>query len=208
MAEKLGNSSFSDIVTKISQDDNKWLQWKPEIFTDIFHRTVFTPLPPQDECMGLLYNYFETFNNLFPLFHEPTFMHLVEKQYSPEPYQGSGWWASLNVALAISCKTQGMRERLPRFEDRAWSYFKNALAVLSELTLRNTDLLSVQALLGMTMFLQGTPNPQPSFVLIGSAIRLAHSIGLHKRGSAYGFNEKETEQRKRVFWIAYMMDKE
>lgn len=54
----------------------------------------------------------------------------------------------------------------------------------------------------------GTPNPQPSFFMVAAAIRLAHSLGLHKRGSAQGMNPGEIEQRKRVFWIAYMLDKE
>lgn len=59
-----------------------------------------------------------------------------------------------------------------------------------------------------SLFLQGTPNPQPSFFLVAAAIRLSHSIGLHKRGSGFGLNPVEVEQRKRVFWIAYLLDKE
>jgi len=39
-------------------------------------------------------------------------------------------------------------------------------------------------------------------------MRLAHSIGLHKKGSNFNLNSAEVEQRKRVFWIAYMLDKE
>jgi hypothetical protein len=39
-------------------------------------------------------------------------------------------------------------------------------------------------------------------------MRLAHSIGLHKRGSVFGLTAEESEQRKRVFWIAYMLDRE
>ena len=68
----------------------------------------------------------------------------------------------------------------------------------------NPNLLTIfQAL-----FLQGTPNPQPSFFFVAAAIRLSHSIGLHKRGSGFNLNPPETEQRKRVFWIAYMLDRE
>ena len=58
------------------------------------------------------------------------------------------------------------------------------------------------------MFLLGTPNPQPSFFLVSAALRLSHSIGLHKRGSGFNLNPIELEQRKRVFWIAYILDKE
>ena len=185
------------------------MYWKPEIFGDIFVRRVFKPLPPKDEAMSLFRDFFENFNCMFPLFHEPTFMHLVEKQYSRDPYEGSGWWASINVALAIAYRIRVMSNVVPQEDDqKAWYYLKNAMGVLTELTLRNTDLLSVQALLGMALFLQGTPNPQPSFFLISAAIRQSHSIGLHKRGSAFNLNLVEAEQRKRVFWISYMLDKD
>ncbi|EEP80649.1 conserved hypothetical protein [Uncinocarpus reesii 1704] len=207
--EKTGDSSFEDMISSAYIDDNKWIYWKPEIFSDIFARRVFKPLPPRDEALSLFRDYFENFNCVFPLFHEPTFMHLVERQYSRDPYEGSGWWASINVALAIAHRLRVMSNLVPQEEDKkAWLYLKNAMGVLTELTMRNTDLLSVQALLGMALFLQGTPNPQPSFFLVAAAIRLSHSIGLHKRGSGFGLNPVELEQRKRVFWIAYMLDKD
>jgi len=160
----------------------------------------------------MLGHYFEYFNSSLPLFHEPTFMHLVDMQYSDSPYAGSGWWACLNVALAIAHRMRVLKTKAapPNSVEEAngWAYFKNALAVVPELILKNTDLLSVQALIGMCIFLQGTPNPQPSFALIGAALRSAQSIGLHKRGQGYGFNTVEVEQRKRVFWLAYCVDKD
>ncbi|KAE8359549.1 fungal-specific transcription factor domain-containing protein [Aspergillus caelatus] len=207
--EKTGDTSFQDMISSAYVDDNKWMYWKPEIFSDIFARRVFKPLPPKEEALSLFRDFFENFNCMFPLFHEPTFMHLVERQYSRDPYEGSGWWASINVVLAIAHRLRVMSNLVPQEEDKkAWLYLKNAMGVLTELTMRNTDLLSVQALLGMSLFLQGTPNPQPSFFLVAAAIRLSHSIGLHKRGSGFGLNPVEIEQRKRVFWIAYLLDKD
>lgn len=197
------------MIQHATVDDNKWIYWKPEIFSDIFVRRVYKPLPPRDEAISLLRDFFENFNCMFPLFHEPTFMHLVDMQYSLTPYEGSGWWASINVALAIAHRLRVMSNLVPQDEDqKAWLYLKNAMGVLTELTMRNTDLLSVQALLGMSLFLQGTPNPQPSFFLIAAAIRASHSIGLHKRGSGFNLNPVELEQRKRVFWIGYLLDKD
>ncbi|KAM0249865.1 hypothetical protein ACHAQJ_008874 [Trichoderma viride] len=206
---KTGDESFQNMISEVSEDDHKWTNWKPEVFDDLFQRRVFLPLPPKPEAMSLLKDYFENFNCMFPLFHQPTFMHLVERQYSDDPYQGSGWWASLNCAFAIAHRLRVMSNLVPQEEDKkAWGYFKNAMGVFSELTLRNTDLLSVQGLLGMALFMQGTPNPQPAFLLISIAIRLSHSIGLHKKGTGFNLNPVEIEQRKRVFWIAYMLDKD
>ncbi|KAI9149270.1 N-terminal binuclear Zn cluster-containing protein [Paramyrothecium foliicola] len=206
---KTGDDSFQEMISEVSIDDHKWTNWKPEIFSDLFQRPIFRPLPPKHEALSLLQDYFENFNCMFPLFHQPTFMHLVERQYSSDPYQGSGWWASLNCALAFAHRLRVMSNLVPAEEDeKAWAYLKNAMGVFTELTMRNTDLLSVQALLALAMFMQGTPNPQPTYIYISSAVRLAHSIGLHKKGTGFNLNPIEIEQRKRVFWIAYMLDKD
>ncbi|KAI0119914.1 N-terminal binuclear Zn cluster-containing protein [Nemania sp. FL0031] len=207
--ERTGDTSFQRMISEVSLDDHKWTQWKPEVFADLFHRPVFRKLPPKAEALSLLQDYFENFNCIFPLFHQPTFMHLVERQYSSNPYEGSGWWASLNCVFAIAHRLRVMSNLVPQEEDeKAWAYIKNAMGVFSELAMRNTDLLSVQALLGIALFMQGTPNPQPSFLLVAAAIRSSHSIGLHKRGTGFNLNPIEIEQRKRVFWIAYMLDKD
>lgn len=207
--EKTGDDSFQKMITTASIDDNKWIQWKPDVFQDLFKRRVYRALPPKPEALSLLKDYFENFNCIFPLFHEPTFMHLVDKHYSNEPYEGSGWWASLNIALAFAYRLRVMSNLVPREEDeKADQYLKNAMAVQVELTMRNTDLLSVQALLGIALFLLGTPNPQSTYFFVAAALRLAHSIGLHKKGSSFNLNVSEVQQRNRVFWIAYMLDKD
>ena len=150
--EKTGDSSFQDMITSAAVDDNKWVYWKPEIFSDMFVRRTYMQLPPRDEALSLLKDFFENFNCMFPLFHEPTFMHLVNKHYTKDPYEGSGWWASLNVALAIAHRLRVMSNIVPQEDDnKAWAFLKNAMGVLTELTMRNTDLLSVQALLGMVL---------------------------------------------------------
>ncbi|KAL1641696.1 hypothetical protein SLS61_010007 [Didymella pomorum] len=207
--EKTGDSSFQHMISTAAVEDNKWIQWRPDVFQDIFKRRVYKQLPPKHEALSLMKDYFENFNCMFPLFHEPTFMHLVDKHYSKDPYEGSGWWASLNVVLAFAHRLRVMSNLVPAEEDeKAWQYLKNAMSVMVELTMRNTDLLSVQALLGIGLFLLGTPNPQPTYFFVATAMRLAHSIGLHKKGANFNLNSAEVEQRKRVFWIAYMLDKD
>ena len=207
--EKTGDDSFQKMISYAAVEHPNWHTWKPEVFGDVFAQRGPTELPPKEETVSLIRDFFDSFNITFPLFHEPTFWWLVDKQYSSEPYQGSGWWASLNIALAISYRVRVVKNLSLGDDDaKAWAFFRNCLAVHTELTLRNTDLLSVQALVAMAMFMQGTPNPQPGFSLIGSAIRLMHSIGLHKRSSGFGLSAMESEQRKRVFWIGYLLDKE
>ena len=193
----------------MSIDSNKWTNWKPEVFRDLFARPIFIPLPEKEEALSLVNAYFDHLNSMFPLFHRPTFMHLFERQYSNNPYDSPGWWASLNSIFATAHRMSVMSGMLPRSEDfKSWAYIKNAMGVFNELTMRSTDLLGVQALLSMAMFMQGTPNPQPSFMLLAAGIRISHNIGLHRRGTGFNLNPIEHEQRKRVFWIGYMLDKD
>ncbi|RWA05072.1 hypothetical protein EKO27_g10036 [Xylaria grammica] len=174
--ERIGDTSFQRMISEVSLDDHKWTQWKQEVFSDLFHRPVFRPLPPKPEALSLLKDYFENFNCIFPLFHQPTFMHLVERQYSANPYEGSGWWASLNCVFAIAHRLRVMSNLVPQEEDeKAWGYIKK----------RDGRLQRV------------------SYAQHGS-----FDIGLHKRGTGFNLNPIEIEQRKRVFWIAYMLDKD
>lgn len=102
-----------------------------------------------------------------------------------------------------------MRTLNSQAEDfHAWGYLQNALAVLPELTMLNTELLAVQAILGMTIVLQGTSNSYPCLVLISTALKIAQSMKLHRQNQGSSLSVAEVEQRKRIFWIAYVFDKD
>jgi hypothetical protein len=183
-------------------DGNKW-RWMQ------FQGRNIRPLPPKHECLSVLKDFFVHYNNYFPLYHEPTFMRLVDRHYSRDSYAGVEWWASLNVALAIGHRLRVVSGLAPLDEgQKAWDYLMNAMGTFTELAMRKADLLSVQALLGMALFLWGTPSPQPTSSLVTTAVRLSHCIGLHNRGSDWNLSQVESEQRTRVFWIGYMLDRD
>jgi Fungal specific transcription factor domain len=207
--DKSGEDDIEEKILPQHLNNGRWMSWKEDVFSDIFHRRVFTPLPPKEEAISMLERFFEAFNPLFPLFHQPTFMRLVERQYSGHSHNGSGWWASLNVALALAYMLRKMNNSHHNDdEQKAWSFMKNALGVLSELTVRKTDLQSVQALLGMAHFMQTTSNPQLSLPLYSAAIRVSHSIGLHRENLLLNLSPVESEVQKRVFWVGYILDQD
>lgn len=132
------------------QDENPSKYYPPDVYHDIFNSHVYKPLPSRTEVFGLIKHYFLGANRLFPIYHEASFMQLVEWQYKQQTCKDSALWASINIMIAVA-----YRYRLPdsmrpeRDNEKAWQYFKNALSVLADLTLRRTDLLSAQALLAM-----------------------------------------------------------
>lgn len=73
------------------------------------------------------------------------------------------------------------------------------------LFLRNADLPAVQGLLGLAICVQGTPNAQALIMLAASAMRLSHSIRLH-RNTTSGFTKSQIEERRRTFWIPFILD--
>jgi hypothetical protein len=119
-----------------------------------------------------------------------------------------GWWACLNVVLALTHRFKESTTSEKHEDLEAWGFFQNALAVSNQLVTMHSTLASVQALLGMALVLQGTPNQGPVSLLTSSAIKLAQRMGLHRRCQDTGLSATEIEERKRVFWVAYALDKD
>jgi hypothetical protein len=180
--------------------------WVPHILKDDFQRRNSQELPSKQTTQQLVQEYFSTFNRAIPLFNESSFLTLVEKQFSWNPSESPSWWVSLNVALAFA-----YRERAENMPDNSESWakslghVKNALNVLVEIFLQNADLLAVQGVLGLALFFQDTPNPQILFMLAAAAMRMSQSMGLHN-GFTFGMPPSVVEERRRTYWIAFMLD--
>lgn len=204
---KTGEVKFLRLLVSDSSHDCPWDYWRPDVFHDVFSSQVFKPLPPRAEVFSLLRDYFRTLNRLFPLYHEATFMKLVEWQYTQQTCDDAARWASINIIISLAYEYRySNTQKSEKDREKAWLYYKNAMSVFAELTLRRTDLLSVQALLGMALFLRGNSGTQSALPIITAAIRASHRLGLHRNIPRPHLSLAEQEQRKRVFWIAYILD--
>ncbi|GFF62404.1 hypothetical protein IFM62136_05339 [Aspergillus lentulus] len=204
---KTGEVNFLRLLVSDTKHDSPWDYWRPDVFHDVFASKVFKPLPPRAEVFSLLGDYFRTINRLFPLYNEASFMEMVEWQYTQQTCDDAARWASINVILALAYEYRYTKSlKSEKDKERAWLYYKNAMSVFAELTLRRTDMLSVQALLGMALFLRGNSGTQSAMPLITAAIRTCHRLGLHRDTPRPHLAPAEQEQRKRVFWIAFILD--
>ncbi|PWY79896.1 C6 transcription factor [Aspergillus eucalypticola CBS 122712] len=204
---KTGEDTILNVVFSDSNSDNAWDAWRPEVFHDLFASQVFKPLPPRAEVFTLLRDYFRTVNRLFPLYDESSFMQLVEWQYTQQTCDDAARWASINIILSLAYEYRFSNcQKSEKDRERAWLYYKNAMSVFAELSLRRTDLLSVQALLGMAFFLRGNSGTQSALPIITAAMRICQRMGLHRNIPRPYLTPKEQEQRRRVFWIAYILD--
>ncbi|OQD82659.1 hypothetical protein PENANT_c020G01715 [Penicillium antarcticum] len=192
----------------VQRNGSRWrlADWYPKALQDDSQSRCSLPLPSKSETLELVHEYFETFNKAVPLFRPESFMIQVNRHFSWNPNEGSSWWAALNVVLAFAYKqrAEGSGGSSDDWQ-KSLGCVRNAMNVVTEFFMRTCDLLAVQGLLGLALYFQGTPNPQPLFMFAASAVRLSHSIGLHKSNSL-GLPEPQVEERKRVFWIAFILD--
>ncbi|KAH7305653.1 fungal-specific transcription factor domain-containing protein [Rhexocercosporidium sp. MPI-PUGE-AT-0058] len=183
--------------------------WSIDPMTDLFTRKVFKGLPPKEEMSRLIHVALSGFNGAFPLFEEDFFIRKLDDLETS--IQDPGFWASLNVILALAHRFQtSFHVDKALEESEAWKYFQNALGVVNQLTLLPPSLISAQALIGMAIVIQGTPNPAPYTFLNSAAMKMAQQLDLHRsvRDQDPSLSAAEIEQRKCVFWIAYFMDKD
>jgi len=176
------------------------------------HENGYLRLPPIETTLALLQVFFEDFNCVFPLFDRTSFMALVNQKYTRDRGDDPVWWGALSVVLSLSLQLHAMstfnRDTTTVDDQKAWNYLNNALSVVPDLTARDADLLGVQTLLGMAIILQGTHNPHPASVLIAAAVKLSHSLGLHRKTANAKLEDVSSEQRNRIFWIVYILDKD
>lgn len=119
-----------------------------------------------------------------------------------------GWCACLNVVFAISHLFRATTVQNTQSDSQARGYLQNALDMVPELTMSRPELFSVQAILGMAIVLQMQPAHRPSSFLVSTAMRLAQNLELHQKYQGVGLSASQIEERKRVFWLVYIFDKE
>lgn len=170
---------------------------------------VFQVLPSREKASYLVKTYFQGVNTVVPIFDQDTFMAQFDSAYGLDCRDSDpGWWAALNVVLALAYQYWDMPDPDPEEDLEAWGYFQNALAAVNQLMATRYTLASVQALLGMAMILTAMPHQNPSTLLTSSAIKIAHNLGLHRQDQDPTLSAVESAERMRVFWVAYSLDKD
>ncbi|GFF47484.1 protein STB5 [Aspergillus udagawae] len=180
-----------------------------EIFRDqLEHRrpsvarpTVSAPrvirLPSLEEAERIASNYFDSMGYQYPFLSRPDFMALLRHIYAggvPTPEDHYSYHITIAIALLIGSA-----------DDTQISEFYRASQQTLSLALQNEDLAAVRALLSLALYTMfATAGPSVWHVL-GTAMRLATSLSLHKMRSSASLMEEE--MAKRAFWSLYNLDR-
>ncbi|KAF4998692.1 hypothetical protein FGRMN_3018 [Fusarium graminum] len=177
--------------------------------TQVSNTVTLMKLPPLQQTMHMIGTFLNTFNSVLPLFHPDSLLRLVGETYAFQPRQRDPVaWAAINVVLALACQQVPSGKQADLQYGAGNDYLSKAQSVTWSVTVGETRLLNIQTLVGMAMVLQTMPDMTPASIIIAAAMRLVHKMGLHDRRSTAHLDETERTQHARVFWIAYVVDKD
>lgn len=167
-------------------------------------------LPPTEIAKRYIDVYFAK-QWLWPVIRESAFREACDRYWTDPSTCDKAWYALYSVVLALGCRaavSSGTPKSFGDSENEAWAYFDNTVSVQASLMYQKTSLVAVQTFALMTVFAQGVGGPQPEYIYCAIAVRLATGLGLHKYvPKAWNVSDLEMEDRNRLFWSLYCLDK-
>ncbi|KAF2256084.1 hypothetical protein BU26DRAFT_444597, partial [Trematosphaeria pertusa] len=163
-------------------------------------------IPPASIMIGLLQSFFELVHPDFLLFHRATFEEefeafVLETASTKLARVDLGWIACLHMMLVFGSLSG------PNSDDaECRALRKRSLTAARSLLPRlvsKCSLVNIQALMLISFYLHNHSERNAAWNLIGTAIRMALALGMHKKEVGRSFRLIERETRKRVFCTLY-----
>ncbi|KAI0199958.1 fungal-specific transcription factor domain-containing protein [Astrocystis sublimbata] len=172
-------------------------------------------LPPKTRAIALCTESLDNATCLLRIVHKPSFYEMLHNLYD-NPSDEMGTEEKRNLALLYSAMALGCMydvaddglSNSPPYKlsiDEALNYYNSAKLLLQDIT-ECRDLVSLQALLFMILFLQSISSLSTCYGFVGIALRSALRMGLHRHLPHVKLDPVEAETRRRVFYICRQMD--
>ena len=165
-------------------------------------------LPSKIRMKDMLNSYFGNPHKLYPYIDEE----LVRQEFvmlQARNFQGvrKTFLALVNMLFAMALQTSSQNE-IPQSHRLQLSntFFQRSLKLRSSDILTGHTTESVQVLLLMTQYLQGTSRSMGCWNMLGVAVRAAQALGLHRKTSSNGFDSRCREYRNRLWYATVTMD--
>lgn len=174
---------------------------------------TLTPLPPRETAERYIDVWFNAWRHIFPILHRPSFANSLHQLYdSPSSEHGRPVLGIFYLILALGCRhlfltgdATGGNPTVKSSQEDIEYYSKSSKYHNDILALNSLTTLQYQEL--QTLWFLYTGKRSLAFQVTGSMNRLALELGLHQHTRRFKFGPLETELRKRVFWVCYILDK-
>jgi hypothetical protein len=184
-------------------------------------------MPPDGEAILLIKKYFCTTGVLFPYIDEVEFFKTYRELTSSNIRMvRRSWLGLLNMVLAMSTHaSHGSESAALERGTKPETFFHRAMALCDKQIRRGTSLevgeykstehnyyttankTTVQLLLLMSQYLQGTERSIETWNVHGLAVKAAYQLGLHSPIALRRYPEPEREFRKRTWFGCILLDR-
>lgn len=166
-------------------------------------------LPTRRQADSLLDVYWTYVDPLYPFLTRRSWQRSYEALFAGNPLGTDEriFLSTLNYMFAIATQ---LLERLPPDERQTSSdeYFQRGQDLIRPQQWEDASVELVQCLLIATQYLQSTNQPLQTWMLVGSAIRMAQALGLHLPSTASAVAGRvEQETLRRVWHGCVVMDR-
>ncbi|AEO63002.1 uncharacterized protein THITE_2107846 [Thermothielavioides terrestris NRRL 8126] len=167
--------------------------------------------PEAAHMLRLWQIFLDRVNPLTKAIHVPTLQpYVAEAANGPQnvPKNIEALMFSIFLMAAVSLTPEECRGLLGYSREEAVQRYSSGVRLSLQRIgfLRSHDLPTLQALVLYLISLQGRYNPHATWILNGVAVRIAQKMGLHRDGEALGLPPFESEMRRRVWWLIFMLD--
>jgi hypothetical protein len=178
-------------------------------------QSIHPELPPKEVAKSLCYYSLSCATCLVRIVHVPTFYQMLDRIYEKPldnlTIEESHFLGLLFSVLALGCMYNNLDNSVADKVvynvslEEGLKFYRTARSLLQDIT-DCRDLISLQALLFMILFLQATANLSACYSFVGIALRSALRIGLHRHLQHEQIDPVEQETRTRVFYVIRQMD--
>ncbi|KAJ7729104.1 fungal-specific transcription factor domain-containing protein [Mycena maculata] len=185
----------------------------PDVLDRNLGQEIFELLPPSlSAAMGLVDTYLEHGAYLpITLQRKELLDDVLEPVYRAGSFENLRNVHALSLLFVVFATAALLDPTRHPYSMESQEYYYLSRAALGLASpARETTLAAIQALIHMAQYLdlsdwEGTAS-NAAWIYIGTAVRLAHGIGLHLNSSRWHLSEEASERRSRLFWQLFLSD--
>ncbi|KAI0403794.1 hypothetical protein F4802DRAFT_278489 [Xylaria palmicola] len=166
---------------------------------------IFSPQISTDDAIKFLESVFANEGTGYPLLTRSLF---VDSLSNMDPETNLAGRALLRSLIALGLLFGLTNVGRTSTAGEAWDKFQGAYALLPQIILLDPDILAIEALLAMAIFMRMSADMRTAAQLVSSAIRMYQMVALQNDPSHELRIGASDDRHRRAFWTAYILDKE
>ena len=161
-------------------------------------------LPPREVCYQYISGYFREINTIYETFSVEQFHTRLEDTFAGQAHVSASWLCSLYCIFALGHQAMGSGD--PSSDaTSSIDYLVMAKALLARVC-DEADMDSIRALILLSLSLQSHCFFNAAYLHIGTAVRIAFSLGLHVDKFPLSRGHVQREHARRLWWTLYNLD--